>query len=51
MKKEAVVLMPKELLEPRATAQDTENEDEILNDNDNENYNDNINENENLDGE
>ena len=41
MKKEAVVLMPKELLEPKATAQDTENEDGNLNDNDNDNINGN----------
>ena len=54
MKKEAVVLMPKELLEPKKKVC-TSLEDEKLkdnendNDDDNENYNDNINENENLD--
>jgi hypothetical protein len=56
MKKEAVVLMPKELLEPKKkVCTSLEDENEILNDNDNlndnENYNDNINENENLDGQ
>ena len=56
MKKEAVVLMPKELLEPKQEVC-TSLEDENLKDNENddddenENYNDNLNENENLDGQ
>ena len=54
MKKEAVVLMPKELLEPKkkvCTSLEDENLKDNENDNDDENYNDNdnINENENLD--
>ena len=56
MKKEAVVLMPKELLEPKkkvCTSLEDENlkDNENDNDDDNENYNDNLNENENLDGQ
>jgi hypothetical protein len=48
MKKEAVVLMPKELLEPKKkVCTSLEDENEKLNDNDNENYN--INGNGNLD--
>ena len=64
MKKEAVVLMPKELLEPKKkvctsledenlkdSENDNDDDNENYNDNLNENYNDNINENENLDGQ
>ena len=54
MKKEAVVLMPKELLEPKkkiCTSLEDEKMKDNDNDDDNENYNDNINENENLDGQ
>ena len=60
MKKEAVVLMPKELLEPKKKVctsledeklKDNENDNDDDNENYNENYNDNLNDDENLDGQ